>query len=194
MNLIDRLKNHDDDAWDILVDEFYGKLLNYCRHCVRYHDEAEDVVQDVFVKAKNNISTFIADCEETASTKIGPWLWTIAKNTIKDYYRKKNYRDDRLQFPQPSETASARNVLEVLDSKSGPRTKAGKQDCHRLLLENLDRIGRKYADVIFLRYIDGLSRKRMAELLDVSEETVKTRLRRALEKLKGLLPKELYTN
>ena len=188
-DLIIKLKAWDDNAWDNVVDEFYNKLLSYCKHSVRYQDEAEDIVQEVFIKAKNNISRFTLD--NGISPKIDPWLWTITKNTIRDYYRKKNYRNDRLQFPQPSETASARNVLEVMDNKTGPRTKARKQDCHKILLEGLDKIGCKYAEVIFMRYIDGLSRKEMADLLNIPEETVKTRLRRALEKLKQLLPGEL---
>ena len=190
-NLIVRLKQCDDNAWDSLVDEYYDKLLNYCKHSVRYHDEAEDMVQNVFIKAKNSISNFTVDGR--AAVTLGPWLWTITKNTIRDYYRNKKIRNERMQFPQPSETASARNVLEVIDGHTGPRTKAGKQDRHRMLLEGLDKIDRKYSEVIFLRYIDGLSRKEMAELLGVAEDTVKTRLRRALEKVKGLLPGELYT-
>ena len=189
-NLIIKLKELDDDAWDALVDQFYSKFLNYCNHSVRYQDEAEDVVQDIFIKAKNSIAKFTV--VDGTSGEIGPWLWTIAKNTVRDYYRKKKYRDDRLQFPQPSETASARNFLELIDNKTGPRTKARKQDRHKFLLEGLDKIDRKYAEVIFMRYIDGLSRKRMADLLEVPEDTVKTRLRRALEKLKGILPGDLF--
>ena len=192
-NQIPKLKNWDDDAWDSLIDQFHGKLINFCKHSVRYQDEAEDIVQDIFVKAKNNIARFVTD-SDSSMTKIDPWLWMIARNTLKDYYRKKNYREDRLQFPQPSQTASARNVLEVIDCGTGPRTKAGKQDHHKLLLEGLDKIDRKYADIILMRYIDGLSRKRMAELLDISEDTVKTRLRRGLEKLREILPNDLYRN
>ena len=61
-----------------------------------------------------------------------------------------------------------------------------------MLFESLDQLDDRFSEVIFLHYMDGLTRREIAELLDKPENTIKSRLRIAFEKLRNVLPKDLY--
>ena len=79
-----------------------------------------------------------------------------------------------------------------MDEKPGPRTEAHEKDRYKILFESLDHLDERLSEVVFLHYMDGLTRKEIAEYLEIPENTVKSRLRIAFERLRNVLPRELY--
>lgn len=179
-----RLQNKDDEAWSHVVTLYYDRLLLFCGRYVQSQHEAEDLVHDTFFRAMVNISKFDVD----RYTDIQPWLWQIAKTTSLMHIRYKNVRKGAWPSAPKTVSSSTMTILKIMDERAGPRTEANEKEKHELVFSSLDKIDEKFREVIYLCYIDGLTRKQVAELLDISENTVKSRLRIALEKVRSALP------
>ncbi len=182
-----RLKKKEDDAWRELVNKYYQGLLIFCGRYVRSQDEAKDLVHDALFRAMGNIEKF--DIDRYRSIK--PWLWQIAKTTTLKFLRYRKVREANWQAVPVAETASTMAILKVMDSSPGPRTAASETDKFRVIFRSLDKLDEKFREVVLLHYMDGLTRKQIAELLDIPENTVKSRLRVALERVRARLPTSL---
>ena len=182
--LIARLQNKDDDAWHQLVTLYYDRLLMFCGRYVVSRQEAEDLVHDTFFKAMVNIEKFDAD----RFSNIQPWLWQIAKTTSLMHIRHKNVRKGAPSSEPKTKLSTTMTILKIMDESAGPRTEAHEKDKYEVLFSSLDKIDEIFREVIFLCYIDGLTRKQVAEVLNIPENTVKSRLRIGLEKVRSALP------
>ena len=182
--LIVRLQNKEDDAWRELVNQYYQGLLIFCGRYVRSQDEAKDLVHDTLFRAMGNISKF--DLKRYRSLQ--PWLWQIAKTTTLKYLRYRKVREGNWQAVPITESTTTVTFLKVMDGRPGPRTAASETDKFRVIFASLDKLDEKFRDVLLLHYMDGLTRKQIAELLAIPENTVKSRLRIALEKVRAALP------
>ncbi len=190
IELISRLKANidDDDAWDGIVELYYNSLILFCGRFFTSQEEVEDIAHESLIKAKNKISQF----NTNDYSSLRPWLWQVAKHTAYDkikFYKRRNMYNGMII---PSKFATTHSIFKLRDNKPGPRTEAQKQDRFRVLYNALDKLDTRFSDVIFLHYIDNFTRKEIAEFLEISDNTVKSRLRVALEKIKKLLPDELF--
>ena len=186
--LIKRLKNNEDAAWEEVVSLYYNKLLWVCGRFVRDQSEAHDLVQETLVKAMAKIDTF----DTNRFSSLRPWLWQMARNVGIDHTRSKKNKEDKWQSLRISQSATTETFLNLMDEKPGPRTEVHMKDRYKILFESMDQLDERFSEVIFLHYMDGLTRKEIAEFLEIPENTVKSRLRIAFERLRDLLPKELY--
>ncbi|HVB23525.1 MAG TPA: RNA polymerase sigma factor SigZ [Ktedonobacteraceae bacterium] len=130
-------------------------------------DNAEDILQDVFVKIHTRIHT-LRDEE-----KLQGWIYQIARNAIYDYYRAQR---DTLALPDSDmfiaeETLSDSAIEELLP-------------CIREMVESLPA---EYQQALILTEYDGLSQKELAARLGISYSGAKSRVQRAREKLKTML-------
>lgn len=149
-------------------DDIYNYLVYYTGSL-----DVEDLVQEVFIKALKGMKSF----KGLSTPKT--WLFTIARNTALDYYRKKKHEsavsyDDLENFTCEDRPGS--NVMfsvEMLD-----------------LYNAVNRLNKNYRDVVILRGIRDLSSSETAEILKWSETRVNVTLHRALKSLR----KELYVN
>ena len=179
-----RLQNKDDEAWQHVVTLYYDRLLLFCGRYVQSRHEAEDLVHDTFFRAMVNVSKF----DSHRYSDIQPWLWQIAKTTSLMHIRYKNVRKGVLPSDPKTVSSSTMTILKIIDDRPGPRTAVNEKDKYELVFSSLDKIDDKFREVLFLRYIDGFTRKQVAELLDIPENTVKSRLRIALKKVRSALP------
>ena len=186
--LISRLQKKEDAAWEEVVALYYNNLLMVCGRYVRAPSEAHDLVQETLVKAMAKIEKF--DTNHFSSLR--PWLWQMARNIGIDHVRARKNKEDRWQSPKISDSASTETFLKIVDKNPGPRTKANINNQYRILFDCLDRLKEIHSEVVVLHYMDGLTRKEISELLNVSENTIKSRLKKALKDLRGFLPKDLY--
>ena len=81
--LIRKIKQGDEDAFDALIRKYYKEILNYCRYHCPDQEYAEDFTQETFVRFFKNISSY---CFQG---KTKNYLYTIAGNLCRDYYKKK---------------------------------------------------------------------------------------------------------
>ena len=183
IELIKKLKNKENEAWRELITRYYKGLVIVCGRYVRNWDEAKDLVHDSIIKAMQNINKF----DSTRYTTVKPWLWQIAKNTALNHVKARKRREDKWQSIRPSNSATTQTYLKIMDSKPGPRTEAHQKDKSKLLFDCLDKLDEKFSEVVFLHYMDGLTRKQIAEVLNIPENTVKSRLRIGMERLRAFL-------
>jgi RNA polymerase sigma-70 factor (ECF subfamily) len=149
--------------YNTYADDIYRYLLVH----VRDQHLAEDLTSDTFVKAWNRLETF--DFKQPR-----PWLYTIARNTMNDHWRKKqpeSLGDD------DEHVSDAEPIEETLDKQqSADEVKAA-----------VNKLPQDMRSIVTMRFTLGYSAKKTAESLGTSEGNVRVMQYRALKKLKGLL-------
>ena len=142
---------------------------------VRSQVDAEDITQDVFLKAFQKISG-IKD-----AAKFRGWLFTIALNRVRDFQRKKRFRalfkaEDE-QIESHPDSPADQNQPQALDAVM-------RKDFWHQIGKLLKKLPNMEREVFLLRFFDHLSIHEIAGVLKKSESTVKTHLYRALAKFK----------
>lgn len=167
-----RVQAGDKEAFGLLLDRFEGKLLRYGRKFLARQEDIEDIVQDVFVSAYQNIKSF-----DTAQ-KLSPWLYRIAHNAFINALRKNSRAPLIIDF----------DTLISHPAYDDPAESERNQKDMRVQLDRgLMKLAPKYREVLALYYFEEMSYKDIAEVLQVPQGTVGIRLRRAKEALKATL-------
>jgi RNA polymerase sigma-70 factor (ECF subfamily) len=177
-DLMKSLSKGDKRAFDELYKRFYGQLLGYFKNMLwRDHEKAEDMVHDLFAKIIKNPDYF------DANRSFRTWLFSVASNMCKNEYKKMEVRKNTVSGVDEYRTVSASsNVLnEVQDIQF-----------QEAFEEGLQELDEKHREVFTLRHLDGLSMKEIAEVMELNEGTVKSRLfyatKQLAEKLKVYNP------
>ena len=173
-NAIERFKRGDPSLFADLVLKYQDRIYNLCRYMLENSHDAEDAAQDTFLKAYQGLGSY----SPTAS--FYTWLYRIAVNTCLDHKRKFSFRS--LFF------SDERTNLDGFPSwaPSPESTCATTQSMHALQAA-LNLLSKKLRVVIVLHELEGLSYEEIAEILDISAGTVKSRISRAREELKKIL-------
>ncbi len=170
--IIRKCLDGDSAAFGILVDKYKGAIyaLAYSR-LHNFHD-AEDVTQEVFVKAYQKLRIL------RRWDNFHAWLYAITSNLCKDWIRSRSRRPDR-EFIEDEDPG----ILEIrsLDSYRKERTRQALDESLHEALGSLPEIHRQ---VLMLFYLGGMSGKEMAAFLGVSPNTIRQRLYRARAQLK----------
>ena len=178
LSIIDRFKKGEEAAFEELVLKYQDRIYNLCRHMLGNTSDAEDAAQDTLLKAYQKLKDFRPEAS------LYTWLYRIAVNTCLDYKKKPFFeslfksseKDEQYLIEQPS------------DAPSPERLYASKQIGY-VLQKSLRYLSPKLRTVIILKEIEGLSYEEMAEVLDISAGTVKSRISRARDELKKSLKK-----
>jgi len=176
--LIDRFKTGDISAFGEIVLKYQDKIYNLCRHMLGNAHDAEDASQDVFLKAFQALSKFQPEAS------LYTWLYRVATNTCIDRRRKPVFESlfggseegERLVHDRASDAPSPERLYQ---SKQLDRT----------LQESLGKLSPKLRTVIVLKEIEELSYEEIADTLEISMGTVKSRIARAREELQILMKK-----
>jgi RNA polymerase sigma-70 factor (ECF subfamily) len=134
-------------------------------------DDARDAVQDAFVRAYKSLSRF--DLERP----FAPWYFRILRNVCRDRLRQ---RKPRFEVGALERTLAA-------DAASGPERDHERAAARALLWRGLERIGAEHREVLVLKEIDGFSYAELAEVLEIPEGTVASRLYHARRALRDAL-------
>jgi RNA polymerase sigma-70 factor (ECF subfamily) len=181
--LLGRYRRGEVDAFRTLVRRHQRPLYNFALRQVRTPSVAEDIVQDVFVRIVQNVETFKEE------SRFSTWAYTIARNLCIDHLRKRVHRRHAsLDAGSEGEDGEGTPLGErIAGSGAGAdRAAIGKQlQAHiRAAVEALPEDQR---EVFLMRQVGELPFKDIAEIVGVSENTVKSRMRYALERLQGAL-------
>ena len=162
-------------AFEQLIDRYQGDIYRLIYYRIRSRMDAEDLTQDVFVRAFRNISRI------REPLKFRSWLFRVAINRVNDYLRKKKVRSI---FKSSDEGPDVQPVTTEFQDPPEALEQVLKADFWR----HVERIARKLSkmerEVFMLRFLDNLNISEIAQILKKSESTVKTHLYRALAKFK----------
>jgi RNA polymerase sigma-70 factor (ECF subfamily) len=159
-----------EEAYRQLVLRYQRPVWGLLQRMVRDRMLAEDLAQEVFVKAFRALATF------DQRRKFSSWLFKIAHNTAIDQLRRKEL--DMVALETPDGEPDLLAVIPDRDSES-PDSAARRGDLARDLEASLERLRPEYREVVLLRFKEGLSYEEIAEVTDLPLGTVKTHLYRA---------------
>jgi RNA polymerase sigma-70 factor, ECF subfamily len=170
----------DNTAYRGLVEKYQNRVYGMVYGMLRNREDARDVAQEAFVKAYRNLGTFRLE------SSFYTWLYRIAMNLAIDHTRKRKRR------PQTTfdEAIAARNqdggISEAHHVDSPSRVLERKQLYGRIM-DALELLPADQKQVIILRELEGLAYKEIAEVMEIPEGTVMSRLFYARKKLQKLL-------
>lgn len=175
--LVEQAQNGDPTAFHRLVDQFQPEIYRMVFYRTRSEMDAEDLTQDVMFKAYKNIGRL------KSPAVFRSWLYRIAVNRVKDYYRSKRFKS---LFGFVS--VDAEGLHETADMAVAPEVEASisQRDFWREIRRMLASLSANEKEVILLRFFDHLTIKEISAALKKSESTIKTFLYRALRKLKAM--------
>ena len=166
-------------GFDVLVNRYRRAMLTVAQQIVRNAADAEDVVQDAFLRA------FEALPQLTDLNRFGAWLHSITRNRALRYYKNASRyqpQEDMEPYLNTVSDTSATDPAQIVESEL---TQQGIRDAIQSLPTD-------YQEVIELYYWAEMPQQRMAEFLSLPLTTVKWRLRKAKELLKTILEKHGY--
>lgn len=168
-------------AFEQLVVLFQGEVFGMVYHRTSCPSDAEDLTQDVFLRAYRNLPR-LKDPERFRS-----WLLRIASNRIWDFLRRKRF----LAFFHPADGVPQPEVLEAEDGEgSEADSRMMREEFWEHIRAFCKGLSRWEREVFTLRFMEHLSTREIAEVVGKSESAVKTHLHRAVKKLQkepGLL-------
>lgn len=166
----------DPAAFALLVKEYQGLLYNVILRIVENREAASDLTQEAFLKSFRNLKQF--DAERARSFK--PWLLRIGTNTALDHIRRQRPEDSLemiLEEEPQKEPASTRSVADEVED--------------RLAVEELSlalsRLPLRYRQAFVLRYQHDLTYEEISKVMQENENTVRTLLFRAKDKLRTIM-------
>jgi RNA polymerase sigma-70 factor (ECF subfamily) len=170
--LLARCAQGDSSAFDELVAGHQERVANLVRRLLGWRDDIEDVVQDVFVAALQNLAKFRGEA------RLSTWLYRIAVNQCRRHRRR---RFLRLRLWQPVTPAGIAASARPVDAEAGRCESLAEVRAAVAKLPPRDR------EVIVLRHLEELSIEALADVLRLRPNAVEVRLNRARARLKALL-------
>ena len=168
-DIVNNLKNGDTQALDALFKECGNRLYKSAIFLADSREEAEDIVQETFLKAIGSIQGF------KGRSSLYTWLYRIFLNTTHDLRRKKYIYKKFLSKFKPEENINPiEDLISQMDNDTFSQSLNDALKCQKM----------KHREIIILRFFEDLKLIEIAERLNVSIGTVKSRLYHALRKIK----------
>lgn len=165
-----RLGNHSD--FSLLIDRYKNKAFSMLKKMLKNEMDAEEVLQDSFLKAYSGLKNFRSEA------KFSTWFYRIVYNTALTRISAKRRKTE-------NEMSS---IDEMPDLKSDyDFNSTEKKDVSKFVSDTIEQLPPKYATVINLFYIDGMSCEEVSEVMNIGVSNVKVILHRSRNALKDLL-------
>ena len=170
-----RVQRGDRESFAVLVERYEAKMLRYARKFLLGYEDAQDLVQQVFLKAYVNINSF------HTARRFSPWLYRIAHNEFLNAIKKRGrepilFFDPDTLFPHPI-------------AKERPDHELDDKELRIILEECLNELDVKYREPLVLYFFEDLGYKEMAEIMQVPVSTVGIRLKRGKDMLRHIYNK-----
>lgn len=178
--LVDRCLNGQETAWEDLVKTHTRRVYAICYRFTNSDSEAQDLTQDVFMRVFRNLKSFRA-----GEGSFAVWLTRLTRNLLIDHYRRT--RLDRA-------TDSLEDQAPMLEEKTAMMSRtdgmlAGRE-ASEVLQQALQKLSPELRETVILRDLEELDYKEIAQVLNVPEGTVKSRLNRGRAELARVLKRQ----
>jgi RNA polymerase sigma-70 factor (ECF subfamily) len=182
LDLVHTAKNGNVAAFEQLVSRYDRKLLRIAQSITHNREDSQDAVQEAFLKAYQNLSAFRED------SKFSTWLFRITVNQSLMKLRKQRSTKE-MSLDEDFEAEGDFLPKEVADWAPNPEQRYWASELRDILIKCLEELNPILQTVFVLRDIEGLTIEQTAEVLEVSQTAVKTRLWRARLQLREGLNK-----
>ena len=176
--LLEKIRS-DPEEFAVLFDTYYNRIFGYILRRTLNYDLAGDIAAETFLKAFLKINDF-----KWKDVSISSWLFKIATNEIRIYYRKQKYSARSLDRLLDSGEFDIANRDSFEEEREKIEMELKNHNDFILVQKNLERLDLKYQEVIALKYFEEKSIKEISEILGRKEGTVKSLISRGLQKLK----------
>ncbi len=164
------------DDFETIVRLYKDKVFNTCLGFVKHFDDAEDLAQEVFIEIYQKHSGF------KSKANIGTWIYRIAVNKSLEYIRKRS----RLKRGGAVEVRSDHFDV-AADTFYHPGVMLENRERSAILFQHIDKLPESQKVAFLLQKLEGLSVKEIAQVLQKSESSVESLLKRSREKLREKL-------
>jgi RNA polymerase sigma-70 factor (ECF subfamily) len=181
-DLVARLQRGDDSAFEAIVRTHSGRLLSVARRFLGNNEDAQDAVQDAFIRAYKAIHTF------EARAQLHTWLHRILVNTALMKLRERRRRPtESIEDLLPSYSTDGHQAVASRDWSDAVLER---KETAAIVREAIERLPDQYREVLVLRDIEEKDTAEVAALLGASSNAIKVRLHRARQALRTLLDRE----
>jgi len=178
--LVQRFLSGDEDAFLQLVEKYKHPITNFIAMMIGDYDLAVDLSQDTFLRVYRNIGSY------KSTFQFSTWIYKIASNLAIDELRWRKRRGIKRRSSAETEDEVKPDHV-VVDTSRGPEASSIDSQYRKLLNEAIRSLPSRYRSVFVMKEIEELEYERIAEVLNCSVGTVKSRLHRAKKLLKKKL-------
>lgn len=172
--LVKKAKSGDSEAFGLIYDHYLDRIYRFIFLKVSNKEEAEDLSQQVFMKAWEAMVRF-----EDEGLPFASWLYRIARNLVIDFYRTRK-----------SVVSLEENILdELMSDQEDIEESVIRSQSQERIMEALKQLSDEQKDVIILRFVDDLSYREIARITQKNQAALRILHHRALKKLKIILEK-----
>jgi len=176
-DLIEQFQNGDLYAFDLIVKRYKNQLLNFVYRFLGNVEEAEDIVQETFLRVYRNRKAY----QKVA--KFSTWIYTIAGNLAKTELRKRKRR----KFFSISDLGYDDKDYDIADEEFNPEKTVDGNIKEEIIHKEIQALSPKFREVIILRDVQELSYEEISNIVDIPLGTVKSRVNRGRLKLQEKL-------
>ncbi|MDM5309364.1 RNA polymerase sigma factor [Peribacillus frigoritolerans] len=166
--LIQEILNGSEAALEILIRKYYKQIFAFVYRNVNNKDLTYDLTQEIFIKMIKKIKSY------SGKGPFKSWLYTLAINHCRDYWKSVDYKINSLQIDFPENLSNERNSVSYIFEKNQTREK---------LKSGIQELPNYQKEAVLLKYYHDFKIKDIAQLTGVNESTVKSRLKQGLQKL-----------
>lgn len=168
--LVKRAKRGDDSAFGQLMKRYQSRIYRLARRMTETDEDAEDVVQEAFVKAFRSLRGFKEE------SRFSTWLYRITVNLA--LMKLRRHRPELVSLDQPISTSEGMMQRELEDEGTDPLERLLERESAEILDAAVEALPPTYRAVFVLRHVEGLSTEETAKILGISVPAVKSRLHR----------------
>lgn len=170
----------DATAYRELVEKYQNRVYGMVYGMLRNREDARDIAQEAFVKAYRNLGSFRMD------SSFYTWLYRIAMNLAIDHTRKRK-RQATTGFDDAIAARDEDGGIAEVHHGDNPGRQLERKQLYAQIMDALEKLPEDQKQVILLRELEGLSYKEIADVMDIPEGTVMSRLFYARKKLQKML-------
>ncbi|MFA5736831.1 MAG: sigma-70 family RNA polymerase sigma factor [Candidatus Paceibacterota bacterium] len=171
--LINKAKNGDSHAFAKVYEQYFTPIYRFIFFKVGNREEAEDLTQMVFLKALKSLDGF-----HFRDKPFSSWLYRIANNIVIDFFRKKKSLPMLDNDPDDWQ-------IEFIDQALNPAEEAEEMELAHLARQAITKMKEPDRQILVMHYIEGLSYRDIAEIIDKNEAAVRQISSRSIQTLKS---------
>ena len=171
IEIVKKAKSGDEKAFSYLYEYYISPIFRFIYFRVKSYEEAEDLTQAVFLKAWNGLPDY-----KQKKNLFGAWLYTIARNTIIDYWKKK--KEWKISDLAKDTIKDHREPIYDLIEE---------EEDFRAVKEAISLLTEDQQEVIILKFIEDLSNKEIAKIMNKKQDAIRQLQSRAIKELRKYL-------